>query len=80
MGTPTEDKWPGVSSLKDYKATFPNWQGETMEKLIPTADPDAVDLLSKLLVYDPTQRLSARNALLHPYFKDVMPYEIQDKP
>lgn len=25
LRTPTEDIWPGVSSLPDYKPTFPNW-------------------------------------------------------
>ncbi len=72
MGTPTESIWPGVSSLKDYKTTFPNWHAIPLKKVIPTADLLALDLISKMLVYDPTQRLSAKAALLHPYFKDAM--------
>ena len=27
FGTPTEQTWPGVSSLPNYKATFPKWKG-----------------------------------------------------
>jgi len=79
MGTPTETIWPGVSSLKDYKTTFPNWHAMPLNKLIPTAEPAALDLISKMLVYDPTQRLSAKAALQHPYLKDVTQYTSQDK-
>jgi cyclin-dependent kinase 2 len=25
LGTPTEETWPGVASLPDYKSTFPKW-------------------------------------------------------
>ena len=32
---------------------------------------DVIDLLEKLLVYDPNERLSAAEALLHPYFDSV---------
>eukprot|EP00826_Nyctotherus_ovalis_P059481 TRINITY_DN8274_c0_g1_i9.p1 TRINITY_DN8274_c0_g1~~TRINITY_DN8274_c0_g1_i9.p1 ORF type:complete len:314 (-),score=106.80 TRINITY_DN8274_c0_g1_i9:79-1020(-) len=79
MGTPTETIWPGVSSLKDYKTTFPNWHAIPLNKLIPTAEPAALDLISKMLVYDPTQRLSAKAALEHPYLKNVARYTAQDK-
>ena len=79
MGTPTESIWPGVSSLKDYKMTFPNWQATQLKKVVPGADPMALDLISKMLVYDPTQRLTAKAALAHPYFKDVTRYVINDK-
>lgn len=30
---------------------------------------EAIDLLSKLLMYDPEKRITAKEALLHPYFK-----------
>jgi len=26
LGTPTDDVWPGVTTLKDYKQRFPRWQ------------------------------------------------------
>merc|ERR1719223_283861 len=29
-GTPNEELWPGVSSLPDYKPTFPNWSGQAL--------------------------------------------------
>mmetsp|Transcript_14580 Transcript_14580/g.16751 ORF Transcript_14580/g.16751 Transcript_14580/m.16751 type:complete len:336 (-) Transcript_14580:127-1134(-) len=36
--------------------------------------PDALDLLSKLLVYDHAERLTAKEAMLHPYFAKVVEY------
>lgn len=39
--------------------------------MFPAADPLALDLLTKLLRFDPMQRISAAEALSHPYF-DVL--------
>lgn len=35
------------------------------------ANRDAIDLLDKLLRYDPADRLTAREAMAHPYFNQV---------
>ena len=35
------------------------------------ADPSAIDLISKLLEYTPTQRLSAVDAMVHPFFDEL---------
>ncbi len=37
--------------------------------MIPTAHPDALDLMRKLFVFNPNSRLSASEALKHPYLK-----------
>lgn len=44
----------------------------TIKDLIPDIEPDAMDLLSKLLEYDPEKRISAVDALMHPFFKDLI--------
>ncbi|OMH84842.1 Cyclin-dependent kinase 1 [Zancudomyces culisetae] len=69
--TPTDETWPSVSLLPDYKPSFPKWQPQALEKLIPELDADGIDLLKKMLIYDPAHRISAKKALLHPYFRDV---------
>jgi glycogen synthase kinase 3 beta len=33
--------------------------------------PDAIDLVSKVLVYDPERRLKPLEALLHPFFDEL---------
>lgn len=36
-----------------------------------TLEDSGLDLLYKMLEYDPTQRISAVQALKHPYFADL---------
>lgn len=71
LGTPTEKEWYGVSSLPNYKSSFPNWKGSSIKSILKGLDSDALDLLEKMLVYDPTQRISAKAAMNHPYFDDL---------
>ena len=71
LGTPNEKTWPGVSKLKDYKKTFPNWAATHFTATIPGLDQNGVDLLLRMLVYDPSARITAKEALAHPYFNDV---------
>jgi len=71
LGTPTEEIWPGVSNFKDYKPTFPQWVGNNLTKQVPGIEPLGLDLLKRMLVYEPGKRISAREALQHEYFKDL---------
>ncbi|XP_066255688.1 cyclin-dependent kinase 1 [Euwallacea similis] len=71
LRTPTEELWKGVSSLPDYHATFPNWTTFTLSKQVKNMDEGALDLLTKMLIYDPTKRISAKGIAQHPYFKDL---------
>ncbi|XP_022098738.1 cyclin-dependent kinase 20-like [Acanthaster planci] len=69
LGTPTEKTWPGMEQLPDYnKITFPENPPIPFEEVVPDASPEALDLLKKFLVYPSKQRISAAEALLHPYF------------
>ena len=43
-----------------------------MKYLEQVLDEAGMDLLQKLLTYDPTQRISAIQALKHEYFKDLV--------
>jgi len=43
----------------------PNERG--LESMYPNADPDAVDLLKKLLMFNPTRRITVEESLEHPY-------------
>jgi len=75
LGTPTEAMWPGVSELPDYKPTFPRWPPRCWNQIRNTAaqvGADGIDLLEKLMCYDPRRRLSARQAVAHRYFVDVV--------
>jgi len=71
LGTPNEEVWPGVTQLPDYKATFPRWGAQDLRSVVEGIDEDACDLLEKTLLYDTANRISAKRALLHPFFDDV---------
>jgi hypothetical protein len=45
LKTPTEEIWPGVSQLPDYKATFPNWIHNNLTSHIRNIEEDGLDLL-----------------------------------
>ena len=50
-----------------------------MTKLIPHCSPDCIDIIVRLLAYDPDDRLSARQAVKHSYFKDLRAAELKEK-
>lgn len=58
LGTPTDEDWPGVTSLPDYKASFPSWDGTPLDRAVPTLDKSGLDLLRRMLIYDPAGRVS----------------------
>uniref|UniRef100_A0A1I7S083 Protein kinase domain-containing protein n=2 Tax=Bursaphelenchus xylophilus TaxID=6326 RepID=A0A1I7S083_BURXY len=69
LGTPTEENWPSVKVLPDYKENFPRWTANTLaERMYDLLDKDGFDLLENLLAYDPMRRMSMRDALNHKYF------------
>ena len=44
---------------------------------MPGLSADGLDLLERMLVHDPNKRISAKDAMKHPYLKDV-PSEIKN--
>ncbi|XP_065189214.1 cyclin-dependent kinase 1-like [Sycon ciliatum] len=71
LGTATDDTWPGVTKLPDYKPTFPRWKAQPFSKIVPSLKTEGVDLLQRMLQYDPARRISAKQALNHSYFEDL---------
>ncbi|KAG1699776.1 Cyclin-dependent kinase 2 [Phytophthora capsici] len=71
FGTPNEASWPGVTKLRDYAPTFPKWRKKDMRELFPLLDESGRNLLESMLQYDPSSRISAKEALRHPFFDDV---------
>jgi len=71
LGTPTEETWQGVSQLPDFKI-FPFYHPTSnFMQVVPKLNTKGRDLLQKLLVCNPAQRLSAGEAMQHPYFSDL---------
>jgi len=71
LGTPNEETWPTMVDLPEYKGDFPVYDQVSLASIAPKLDPDGLDLLTQLLRYEPAQRISAKAAMSHPYFKDL---------
>jgi cell division cycle 2-like protein len=72
LGPPTNDSWPEFSSLPLAKSiTLPSPQPHQFRQKLPFLTVAGIDLLSSLLTYDPERRITAEEALQHPYFSYV---------
>lgn len=68
LGTPTEKDWSGHKQLPTYMS-LEQLPANPLNHIFPAAAPDAIDLLQKLLTFDPTKRIIARDSLHHNYFR-----------
>ncbi|KAJ6805109.1 cyclin-dependent kinase B2-1-like [Iris pallida] len=70
LGTPNEKIWPGVSKLTNWHE-YPQWSPKSLATAVPNLDANGIDLLSRMLEYEPSKRISAKKAMEHPYFDDL---------
>ncbi|KAJ6358733.1 hypothetical protein OIU76_000454 [Salix suchowensis] len=79
LGTPNETIWPGLSKLPGAKANFVKQPYNQLRKKFPftpfTGSPvlsdSGFDLLNRLLTFNPEKRITADDALNHPWFNEV---------
>lgn len=74
LGRPTLKEWPGLSEYPEHKD--PSFWLETdhvprLADLLPSLEANGIDLLGRFLSYAPDLRISAEEALNHPYFDTI---------
>jgi mitogen-activated protein kinase 7 len=71
LGTPNEETLSriGSSRAQEYVRNLPYMAKKFFQTLFPNANPDALDLLDRMLAFDPSSRVSVEEALQHPYLK-----------
>ncbi|KAI7563088.1 kinase-like protein [Hortaea werneckii] len=70
LGTQTDEEgvWPEAREFPDWgKMDFTRYPGKSWREILPEAEPDARDLVSRLVVFESGRRLRADEALKHPY-------------
>lgn len=77
-GSPSEsllEDWKKNASHIDFN--FPKHEGKSIKQLLPHITEECCDLIEKLLVYNPDERLTASAAKNHPYFREFRDMEIK---
>ncbi|TRM62400.1 kinase-like domain-containing protein [Schizophyllum amplum] len=73
IGTPSMEQLQKMQkdSPEITLKTFPRYPKLPFQQFVPKASADAIDLLERLLKFDPAERITAADALSHPYFTNV---------
>lgn len=71
LGTPTKEEVEAMNpAYTEFK--FPQIRGFPWQRIFrPRTPAEAIDLISRLVCYVPTQRLSALEACAHPFFDEL---------
>jgi serine/threonine protein kinase len=69
LGSPSEDDMMFISSekAKRFMRSLPRKQGVPFDRIFPNCNPLAIDLLRRMLTFDPAKRITVDEALAHPY-------------
>jgi mitogen-activated protein kinase 1/3 len=83
IGTPSPEDIQAIGKANKYIKTLGNIKPKKLEDLYPAADPTALDLLKRMLKFNPRRRCTAEEAMEHDFFKGVRRKEMEreaDKP
>ena len=65
LGTPDKDIWPEFENMPNYSPGFPKFKPIKFEDCLTGINKNGIDLLKRMLIYDPNQRITAKQALMH---------------
>jgi serine/threonine protein kinase len=80
LGTPTESDLGFVRSddARRYIRQLPSHPRQPLAMVFPHVHPLAIDLIEKMLTFDPDKRITVEEALAHPYFARL--HDVADEP
>jgi protein kinase len=69
LGTPTAHSWKqGLALAQNMNFKFPQFVATPLSALVSSASPEALDLMTEMMRWDPAKRPTAAAALGHPFF------------
>lgn len=69
LGSPSQAQWAeGYQLASKIGFSFPKFVPTSLQQLIPTASEQGIDLMMKMMIFDPQKRITPVQALKHPYF------------
>ncbi|XP_069064454.1 MAPK/MAK/MRK overlapping kinase isoform X1 [Pleurodeles waltl] len=77
VGTPAEGTLKKFKQSRAMSFDFPFKKGTGIARILPNVSPDSLALMYALIEYDPDERISAKQALQHSYFKELRALEKQ---
>ena len=60
-----------IPKNKEFIQSLPRRKGKDFNTIFKGANPDAIDLLKKMLTYDPMKRITVDQAIAHPYMAQL---------
>lgn len=73
LGTPKEEDYEFVTDTKalEYLKSFPLKKPVDLSEIYPAASSDAIELLSKMLKFNPRTRITIEEAINHPFLSKI---------
>ncbi|OWM67874.1 hypothetical protein CDL15_Pgr010812 [Punica granatum] len=79
IGTPSEAELEFLNeNAKRYIRQLPLYRRQSFTEKFPHVHPAAIDLVEKMLTFDPRLRITVEGALAHPYLNSL--HDISDEP
>uniref|UniRef100_A0A8D1EZG8 Mitogen-activated protein kinase n=2 Tax=Sus scrofa TaxID=9823 RepID=A0A8D1EZG8_PIG len=80
LGSPSQEDLNCIINMKarNYLQSLPSKTKVAWAKLFPKSDPKALDLLDRMLTFNPNKRITVEEALAHPYLEQY--YDPTDEP
>jgi len=73
LGKPSDEEIENINSHKfrEMIKTVPKRPPKSLSKIFPGANEEAIDLMRKMLIFDPVSRITVEEALAHKLLEEL---------
>lgn len=71
IGTPMEEDITNLGEVQNYLKGLQKKNPKDLQKTFPAAPDDAIDLLKRMLLFNPDKRITVEEALKHPFLSSI---------